>query len=411
MTKLEDSLLKKYAQVMVRYALNNGQGIRKGDTVFLVGQECTRDLFLAIAREIYAGGGNVITHYQPDNTSETSLARFLLQNGSDDQVGFFAAPYWQGIVAAADHILSIISEPDIHYLEGLPAARISRMLSARAPYMKMREKKEQEGKLSWTLCLYGTPSMAREAGLSPEDYWEQIIEACYLREDDPVTKWKEVQKQIEEIKDKLDALPIESLHIEGEDVDLHVRIGANRKWLSGGGKNIPSFEIFTSPDWRGTNGSIRFNQPLYYAGKRISGVSLQFENGVVVASSATENEAALQEMIAQENADKVGEFSLTDRRHSRITKFMATTLFDENMGGEFGNTHIALGNAYKDTYTGDMAAVSDSQWAEMGYNSCPKVHTDIISTSNRTVTATLPDGTRQVIYRDGEFVMPHVIIA
>lgn len=411
MTKLEDSLLKKYAQVMVRYALNNGQGIRKGDTVFLVGQECTRDLFLAIAREIYAAGGNVITHYQPDNTSETSLARFLLQNGSDDQVGFFAAPYWQGIVAAADHILSIISEPDIHYLEGLPAARISRMLSARAPYMKMREKKEQEGKLSWTLCLYGTPSMAREAGLSLEDYWEQIIEACYLREDDPVTKWKEVQKQIEEIKDKLDALPIESLHIEGEDVDLHVRIGANRKWLSGGGKNIPSFEIFTSPDWRGTNGSIRFNQPLYYAGKRISGVSLQFENGVVVASSATENEAALQEMIAQENADKVGEFSLTDRRHSRITKFMATTLFDENMGGEFGNTHIALGNAYKDTYTGDMAAVSDSQWAEMGYNSCPKVHTDIISTSNRTVTATLPDGTRQVIYRDGEFVMPHVIIA
>ena len=48
-------------------------------------------------------------------------------------------------------------------------------------------------------------------------------------------------------------------------------------------------------------------------------------------------------MIAQENADKVGEFSLTDKRHSRITKFMATTLFDENMGGEFGNTHIALG--------------------------------------------------------------------
>jgi aminopeptidase len=110
-------------------------------------------------------------------------------------------------------------------------------------------------------------------------------------------------------------------------------------------------------------------------------------------------------MIGQENADKVGEFSLTDKRHSRITKFMATTLFDENMGGEFGNTHIALGNAYKDTYTGDMSSVIDEQWAEMGYNSCPKVHTDIISTSNRIVTATLRDNIQRVIYKDGQFVL------
>jgi aminopeptidase len=403
--KLDDSLLKKYAQVMVQYALNNGKGIKKGDTVFLVGQECTKDLFTAIAKEVYAAGGNLITNYQPNNTKDGSLARLLLQNGSDEQISFFARPYWQGIVDATDHILFLVSEPDVHYLEGLSASKISMMNSARAPYMKMRERKEQEGKLSWTLCLYGTQSMANEAGLSLQEYWEQIIEACYLREDDPVKKWRQVQKEIEEIRDKLDALQIEKLHVKGDDVDLHIQIGPNRKWLCGDGKNIPSFEIFTSPDWRGTNGSIRFNQPLYYSGKRISGISLRFENGVVVESSATENEDALKEMIAQENADKVGEFSLTDRRHSRITKFMATTLFDENMGGEFGNTHIALGNAYKDTYTGDMLTVTDEQWAEMGYNSCPRVHTDIISTSNRTVTALMRDNTEKIIYNNGQFVL------
>jgi aminopeptidase len=134
-------------------------------------------------------------------------------------------------------------------------------------------------------------------------------------------------------------------------------------------------------------------------------VSLTFKNGVVTAASATENEDALKEMIAQENADKVGEFSLTDRRHSRITRFMATTLYDENMGGAFGNTHIALGNAYKDTFSGDMSKVTDEEWQQMGYNSCPKVHTDIISTSDRTVTATLRDGSERVIYRGGEFVL------
>ena len=166
MIQLDESLVKKYAQVMVRYALNNGNGIKKGDTVFLVGQEYTKDLFMAIAKEVYACGGNLITAYQPDNVRDNSLARFLLENGSDEQIGFFAKPYWQGIVDATDHILFIVSEPDIHYLEGLPAFKISRLNSARAPYMKMREKKEQDGKLSWSLCLYGTQSMADEAGLS-----------------------------------------------------------------------------------------------------------------------------------------------------------------------------------------------------------------------------------------------------
>ena len=211
MMKLDESLLKKYAQVMVRYALNDGHGINKGDTVFLVGQECTKDLFVAIAKEIYTAGGNLITNYQPDNLRNSSLARLLLQNGSDEQISFFAKPYWRGVVDTTDHILFIISEPDIHYLEDIPSSKISAMNSARAPYMKMREEKEQEGKLSWSLCLYGTQSMADEAGLSLEEYWEQIIDACFLKEVDPVLKWKTVQKEIEDIKDKLDDLQIEKL--------------------------------------------------------------------------------------------------------------------------------------------------------------------------------------------------------
>lgn len=401
----DKNLLEKYAKVMVRYALNNGKGMNAGETVFVAGQECSKALFVAIVKEIYFVGGNVIANYQPDNIRSNSVPRFLLENGSDEQISFFASPYWQGVVNSVDHILSIIAEPDIHVFEGLPASKVSMMNSARAPYMAMREKKEQMGKLSWTLCLYGTQSMADEAGLSLEEYWEQIIEACYLKEDDPVTRWKQVQAEIEVIKDWLDSLQIEKLHIKGEGIDLDVRIGKHRKWLSGGGKNVPSFEVFTSPDWRGTNGHITFNQPLYYSGKRISGVTLAFENGVVTSSSATENEDALKEMIAQENADKTGEFSLTDKRHSRITKFMATTLFDENMGGAFGNTHIALGNAYKDTFTGDMSKVTPEGWAAMGYNSCPKVHTDIISTTERIVTATLPDGSEKVIYKDGMFTL------
>ena len=101
----------------------------------------------------------------------------------------------------------------------------------------------------------------------------------------------------------------EKFHVKGPDADLWIKLGDKRLWKGGSGANIPSFELFTSPDWRGTNGWIRFNQPLYRYGNLISGIELTFKDGVVVKSSATKNEKVLKQMIATENADKVGEFS------------------------------------------------------------------------------------------------------
>lgn len=390
---------------MVLYGLNNGNGINKGETVYVSAQECSKDLYVALAQEIILAGGNVIGGYVPDAVRETSIGRFLLEHGSDEQITYLPTAYWQGLVDSADHMLSVIATPDIGVMDGISSAKVSMMSSSRSPVMQMRSEKEVQGKLSWTLCLYGTKALADEAGLTLEEYWDQIIDACYLHDADPVQKWKQIQSEIQELKHKLDALKIQTLHIQGEDVDLEILIGDNRRWLGGSGKNIPSFEVFISPDWRGTSGHIKFNQPLYYLGKRISGIALRFENGVVVESSATENEDALKEMIAQENANKVGEFSLTDKRHSRITRFMANTLFDENTGGAFGNTHVALGNAYKDAFTGDVSIPNPEEWEAMGFNVCPKVHTDIVSTTDRTVTATLADDTTRVIYENGQFTL------
>ena len=83
----------------------------------------------------------------------------------------------------------------------------------------------------------------------------------------------------------------------------------------------------------------------------------------------------LTEMIATEGADRVGEFSLTDRRFSRITRFMAQTLYDENVGGAFGNTHIALGRSYQDAYAGDPSdGRQASAGSELGFNELERAH-------------------------------------
>ena len=64
------------------------------------------------------------------------------------------------------------------------------------------------------------------------------------------------------------------MHVEGEDVDLRISLGEQRRWLGGRGRNIPSFELFTSPDWRGTEGWIYCNQPLYRYGNLVKGIRL-----------------------------------------------------------------------------------------------------------------------------------------
>ena len=254
--------------------------------------------------------------------------------------------------------------------------------------------------------MYGRAEMAKEAGLSEKEYWNQIIKACFLDQRDPIAKWKQVYKQIEHYRSKLNKLSpkIAKLHAKGPDMDIWFKLGDKRAWHAGSGRNIPSFEIFTSPDWRGTNGWIKFNQPLYRYGNLITGIELDFKNGRVTRARAKKNELLLKNMIEMPGADKLGEWSLTDKRFSQITKFMAETLYDENIGGQYGNTHVAVGASYHDAYTGNTARMNKAGWKRLGFNDS-SVHTDIISTSKRTVTATLKSGEKKVIYKNGIFTV------
>jgi aminopeptidase len=246
--------------------------------------------------------------------------------------------------------------------------------------------------------------MADEVNMSLEDYWQEIIQACYLHDADPVASWKQFREKNHAARDWLQSLPIDTLHVQSEHIDLTLKLGEQRQWTGFSGHNIPSFEIFTSPDWRGTNGTIRFTEPLYRYGNLITDIELTFKDGLVVNATASQGEDVLKEMIATEGANKVGEFSLTDASFSRITKFMGETLFDENVGGEHGNTHIALGNSYHNCFDGDPAKNTEEDWERLGFNKSI-VHTDIVSTAPRKVTATLQDGTQKVIYDKGHFCL------
>ena len=394
--------LQRYARLLIDYALGGGDGISPGDTVRVTAPDRAKPLYAELCRAVWRSGGNVVHGYRPSDDAEINLARDFYELASPEQLDFLAARYWKGLIDDTDHVVHVICESDPKALEGADPTKIMRSRGAMRPVQDWQNTKEEAGAFTWTLGLYGTEAMAAEAGMRVEEYWEQIIKACFLDEEDPTVRWREVNAQITAQCAALNDLDIDRLHFVGDDADLWITVGEQRQWLGGGGRNIPSFEVFTSPDWRGTEGWIRFSEPLYIYGSLIRGVELHFEQGVVVRASATENEELLKEMIATDGADKVGEISLTDARLSRISRFMASTLFDENTGGPYGNTHLAIGRAITPTYAGDPSGMGEEDWARLGFNESV-VHTDIVSTTDRTVTAVLRDGTETVIYRDGQF--------
>jgi aminopeptidase len=103
-----------------------------------------------------------------------------------------------------------------------------------------------------------------------------------------------------------------------------------------------------------------------------------------------------------EGARRVGEFSLTDKRFSKIDCFMASTLYDENFGGCDGNCHLAVGASYSDTFDGDPATLTEEVKEKLGFNDSA-LHWDLVNTEPKTVTARLKSGEDVVVYEDGMF--------
>ncbi len=394
--------LEKYADILVNFALGGGTGIKPGDLVYLQAPLSALPFYRALRKAIFKSGGHMISSLGDDMDG---WGRYFYDHATDQQLTAFPAKYYKGLVADVDHRIAVIADHDVHELDKVDPKKMMLAQKSRKPLSEWLDKKENNGLYTWTLALYGTPSMAKEAGLSLEDYWQQIINACYLDQVDPIKEWRKISAEVQRVATKLTEMKIKDLHVQGKDVDLNITMGEKRRWLGGGGRNIPSFEVFTSPDWRGTEGWVRFNQPLYYYGPKVEGIELHFKAGRVVKATAAKNEKLLKEMLATDKgASQIGEFSLTDKRLSRITKFMAETLFDENIGGPFGNTHLAVGKSYNDTYTGSTVNIPKSVFRKLGYNESA-IHVDMISTIDRTVTATLGNGSKKTIYKNGQFTI------
>ncbi|MEW5735434.1 MAG: aminopeptidase [Thermodesulfobacteriota bacterium] len=302
--------------------------------------------------------------------------------------------------------IALLAPQSLRHLSHIDPSRMARFAVSRKKFRDIMDERESDGRFGWSLGMVPTQALAREAGMSFPAYFRQWAGACYLDREDPVGRWKETYARAQKIKAWLNGLDIEKLHVESKSCDLWVHLGRQRKWIGISGHNIPSFEIFLSPDFRHTSGIYYADQPSYRLGNQVSGVRLEFTKGVVTKVSADQGEDFVKKQLAMDKgASRVGEFSLTDRRLSPISRFMANTLFDENFGGKQGNCHLAVGSSYADTFAGDPSELTPKKKQSLGFNDSA-LHWDLVNTERKTVEATLLSGEHLVIYKDGEFTLP-----
>jgi aminopeptidase len=332
----------------------------------------------------------------------SAMERIFFEKANNRQL-VFEPPGEKELFERLNGSIYLHAPESLTHLSDIDPSKIAKAAVARKPLRDILDKREEMGAFGWTLCMLPTPELAKQANLTIRQYTNQIIKACHLNRDDPIQEWKTIYRRAGALKKWMNGMDVKYYHVESKNVDLRITPGQHRKWIGLSGHNIPSFEIFLSPDWRGTQGVYVANQPCFRSGNYVQGLRLAFKNGRAIQVEAEKGrEFAVKLLAMDKGACRVGEFSLTDKRFSKIDRFMANTLFDENFGGRYGNCHIALGASYSDTYDGKPARLTPKRKMSLGFNDSA-LHWDLVNTEKKTVTAHLTSGGKVIVYENGMF--------
>jgi aminopeptidase len=396
---LNETQLKRYADVILWGLKTAKKGrIKKNDIILIRFELPALRLVEILHEKLIRMGAHPINRMiaTPDMEKKTYLF-------SNSRQLTFIPPGEDALYRNLNGGIYILAPESLTHLSGIDPAKIASALKSRKFLRDILDRREEERLFSWTLCMFPTEEPSRHANLTLDDYAKQVAGACFLNSRNPVAQWEEIYLKALTIKKWLNRMKVRKFHVESETTDLVITPGEKRKWIGISGHNIPSFELFLSPDWRGTNGIYHADQPSYRNGNYIEGIRIEFKDGIVRRARAEKGEEFLKKQLAMDDgADKVGEFSLTDKSFSKINRFMANTLYDENFGGRFGNCHIALGASYSDTFNGDPSLLTKEIKKDLGFNDSA-LHWDIVNTENKRVTAHLDNGKTCVIYENGNF--------
>jgi len=209
----------------------------------------------------------------------------------------------------------------------------------------------------------------------------------------------------------LNSLRIETLRFQSSKTDLTIGFRPEHLWLGGGDPlpngtwflpNIPTEEVFTTPDFATASGYVATTRPVSVMDSLVEDAVLRFEQGRVISCTARVGQQIMDRFLQMDTgASLLGEVALVDE-DSPIAlsgKVFGSILFDEN-----ASCHLALGAGYPSCLSNSARLNGEQQLREAGCNTS-LVHTDfMVGSADMRITAKTRDGRSVQIMENGRFV-------
>jgi len=370
--KREAERLRRLAEL----AVSVGANVQPGQLVVIFGLVEHAALARETARAAYRAGARLVESRYLDQ----HFTRALIELGPEASLG--ASAPWdiallKTLVAEKGAVIQISGDPEPELMADLDGDRVGR---ARPSELLAELGTIVSDRLvSWTIVAQPTAGWAKQVFGKPdvEALWRAVEKAVRLDRVDPVVEWRSHIARLDRIATALTERRFDSLRYRGPGTDLVVGLHSSGRWVSGNFQtafgqphvpNLPTEEVFTSPDLRRAHGRLRATRPLQLAGTVIRDLELELREGRIVEVKASTGADVIRgELATDPNAVRLGEVSLVDGS-SEVGKLGLTfynTLFDEN-----ATCHVAYGHGF-------AFCVDDEADRAAGLNSST-VHTDFM---------------------------------
>jgi len=358
---LPPEALARYADAIVRASL----GIEKGDTLVVDGEPEHRELLVAIAESAYRAGARFVDVV----TGDPLVMRARLRHGSDDAIGAmspWALRRFREVARPNGALAHITGEGEAGYLNGVPPARLAADYSARAKQLGFLRRAQLNMEARWIIAGWPTDHWARQVypELEPlkakRRLARDLVRFCRLEDEDGkgTSGWTKHLRTLSRRSARLTKLGLTRLELRGPGTELDVGFVEGTRWLGGfetladGRKlasNMPTEEVFTSPDPRQTTGSFRCTFPLSFRGRLIHGLRGEFSKGRLVgleADSDDDRDFVAEFIDTDRTGRRLGEVALVDAssRIGQSGRIYNNTLLDENAAA-----HFAFGSGFGGT--------------------------------------------------------------
>jgi aminopeptidase len=364
--------IDRYTDAMAELVVRFGANVQPGQVVAIGAEPGKEEMARAIAEHAYRAGAKFVDL----SVFDVHLKRARALYGKRDDLGY--VPPWMGqrilelgeLRAArislsgpsAPHALDDV-DPELIGLDMMPrVAESMTVVNDHTTNWSIVPAPTQ----AWALLVH--PRLEPPAAL--ERLWAEVAHVCRLDEPNPIASWRMRLSELQRVAAALTEQRFDAIRLHGPGTDLTVGLLPSSRWIAADEKtadgiehrpNLPTEEVFTTPDPERVDGTVTATKPLFTSGTTITGLRVSFEHGRVTSIDADEGAEVLRALVARDDgAARLGELALVDGqgRIGPLQTVFYDTLLDENAA-----SHIALGAGYQVGVAdeGDRSRVNVSQ--------------------------------------------------